>query len=200
MIIDHFPLFPTFQNDWRNQSTEKTHHLQRNFEGQRRGQGQGRHGQNKDVLGPFGYRMDQSLLKEWMEMGALLMLLLQKPMWARSSLTYPYNTTNHLTFFFFPLLVIGSPKQKPSKDRAAVERHFQRTDITHLLRHRVRGSVDVAFFFRGPFFFFFFASHSFTHGSSSLFRFVLIFFDWCIHESFDAPELTLMLIYYLEFR
>ena len=99
-------------------------------------------------------------------------------------------------FFFFPLLVIGSPKQKPSKDRAAVERHFQRTDITHLLRHRVRGSVDVAFFFEAHIF----ASHSFTHGSSSLFRFVLIFFDWCIHESFDAPELTLMLIYYLEFR
>ena len=131
---------------------KKTHHLQRNFEGQRRGQGQGRHGQNKDVLGPFGYRMDQSLLKEWMEMGALLMLLLQKPMWARSSLTYPYNTTDHLTFFsFLSYLVIGSPKQKPSKDRAAVERHFQRTDITHLLRHCVRGSVDVAFFFEAHF-------------------------------------------------
>ena len=134
--------------------------------------------------------MDQSLLKEWMEMGALLMLLLQKPMWARSSLTYPYNTTDHLTFFFFPLLLSHRIPKAKAKQRSggrwaplSTDGHYTPPPplCSRICRRR--------FLFRGPFF----AFHSSIHGSSSQFRFVLIFFRlihswiiWCTRIDFNV--------------
>ena len=95
-------------------------------------------------------------------------------------------------FFFFPLLLSHRIPKAKAKQRSggrwaplSTDGHYTPPPplCSRICRRR--------FLFRGPFF----AFHSSIHGSSSQFRFVLIFSDWYIHESFDAHELTLMLIY-----